>query len=55
MIVNTADTRDTVTIPGWGRSPEVGRSNTLQYSCMENYMDRGNWWASVHGITKSQT
>ena len=36
-------------IPGWGRSPGEGNSNTLQYFCLENPMDRGAWWATVHG------
>ena len=40
-------------IPGLGRSP--GEGNPLQYSCLENPMDRGAWWATVHGVTKSQT
>ena len=38
-----------------GRSPGVGNGNPLQYSCLENPMDRGTWWATVHGVTKSQT
>ena len=42
-------------IPGSGRSPGEGNSNALQYSCLENPMDRGAWWATVHGVTKSQT
>ena len=42
-------------IPGWGRSPGGGNSNPLQYSCLENPMDRGAWWATIHGATKSQT
>ena len=41
-------------IPGWGRSPGGGHSNPLQYSCLEDSMDRGAWWATVHGVTKSQ-
>ena len=41
-------------IPGLGRSPGEGHGNPLQYSCLENPMDRGAWWATVHG-TKSQT
>ena len=41
-------------IPGSGRSPGEGNGNTLQYSCLENPMDRGAWWATVHGVTKSQ-
>ena len=38
-----------------GRSPGGGHGNRLQYSCLENPMDRGAWWATVHGVTKSQT
>ena len=37
------------------KSPRVGNSNTLQYSCLENLMDRGAWWATVHGVTNRQT
>ena len=39
-------------IPGSGRSPGEGNGNPLQYSCLENPMDRGAWWATVHGVTK---
>ena len=42
-------------IPGLGRSPEGGNGNLLQCSCLENPMDRGAWWATVHGVAKSQT
>ena len=42
-------------IPGLGRSPREGNGNPLQYSCLENPMDRGAWWATVHGVAKSQT
>ena len=42
-------------IPGSGRSPGGGHSNPLQYSCLENPMDRGAWWATVHGVAKSRT
>ena len=42
-------------IPGLGRSPGEGHGNPLQYSCLENPMDRGSWRATVHGVTKSQT
>ena len=52
---NAGDTRDTGSIPGLGRSPGGGNGNPLQYSCLENPMDRGAWWATVHGVTKSQT
>ena len=42
-------------IPGSGRSPGGGHGNPLQYSCLENPMDRGAWWAEVHRVAKSQT
>ena len=42
-------------IPGWGRSPGEGNGNPLQYSCLENPRDGEAWWATVHGVTKSQT
>ena len=41
--------------PGWGRSPGGGHGNPLQYSCLEDPMGRGAWWATFHGVTKSQT
>ena len=40
-------------IPGLGISPGEGESYLLQYSCLENSMDRGAWWSTVHGVTKS--
>ena len=46
---------DKGSIPGSGRSPEEGNGNPLQYSCLENFMDRGSWQATVDGIPKSQT
>ena len=46
---------DPASIPGLGRSPRVGSGNPLQYSCLEDSMDRGAWRAAVHGVTKSQT
>ena len=46
---------DPGSIPGEGRFPGEGNGNLLQYSCLENSMDRGAWWAKVHGVTKSQT
>ena len=46
---------DLGSIPGLGRSPGKGNGNPLQYSCVENPMDRGAWWATVHGVAKSQT
>ena len=42
-------------IPGSGRSPGEGNGNPLQYSCLENSMDRGAWWATVYAVAKSQT
>ena len=49
------DARDSGSIPGLGRSPGVGNGNPFQHSCLENPTDRGTWWATVHGVTKSQT
>ena len=46
---------DLGSIPGSGRSPGEGNGNPLQYSCLENSMDRGVWWATVQGVAKSQT
>ena len=51
---NAEDTGDTGLIPGSGRSPGGGNSNPLQCSCLENPMDRGAWWATVHRVAKSQ-
>ena len=45
---------DPGSIPGLGRSPGEGNGNPLQYSCLENSMDGGAWWATVHGVAKSQ-
>jgi len=42
-------------IPGKGRSPGEGNGNLLWYSCLENSMDRGAWWVTVHGVKKSRT
>ena len=50
-----ANAGDEGLIPGSGRSPGEGHGNPLQYSCLENPMDRGAWWAMVHGVAKSQT
>ena len=47
-----ANAGDLGSIPGLERSPGEGNGNPLQYSCLENSMDRGAWWATVHGITK---
>ena len=51
---DAGDAGDTGSIPGSGRSPGGGHGNPLQYSCLENSMDRGAWRATVHGVTKSQ-
>ena len=52
---NAGDERDAGSVPGLGRSPGGGHRNPLQYSCLENPMDRGAWRATVHGVTKRQT
>ena len=52
---NAGDKRDMSLIPGLGRYPEGGNGNPLQYSCLENSMDREAWWATIHGVAKSQT
>ena len=53
--VNTGDIRDMGPIPGWGRFSGGGHGNQPQYSCLENPMDRGDWRATVHRVTKSWT
>ena len=50
---NAGDTREAGLIPGLGRSPGLGNGNSLQYSCLENYVDRGAWQATVHGVANS--
>ena len=55
MVKNPANAGDPGSIPGSGRSLGVGNGNALQYSCLENSMDRGAWRATVHGVGKSQT
>ena len=55
LSANARDERDTGVISVSGRSPGEGNGNPLQYSCQENPMDRGAWWATVHGVIKSQT
>ena len=52
---NAGDARDMSSIPGSGRFSGVGNGNPLQYSCLENPIDKGDWWATVHGAVKSQT
>ena len=55
LLVNAGDTRDVGSIPRLGRFPGEGNGNPVQYSCLKNPMDRGTWWATVHGVAKSQT
>ena len=55
MPVNKGDAGDVGSIPGFGRSPGEGKGNPLQYSCLGNSTDREALWATVHGVTKSQT
>ena len=50
---STCNAGDVGSIPGSGRSPREGNGDPLQYSCLENPMGRGAWWATVHGVTKS--
>ena len=52
---STCNAGDPGSVPGSGRSPREGNGNPLQYSCLESSMDRGAWWAIVHGVTKSRT
>ena len=50
-----ANAEDVDSVPGLGRSSGGGNGNSLQYSCLGNPMDRGTWWATVHGVAKSRT
>ena len=52
---NAGDIRAVGSVPGSGRFPGGGNGNPLQYSCLENPMDRGDWWATVHRVAESQT
>jgi len=52
---NARDVKDADLIPGLGRSPEGGHGRPLQDSCLENSMDKGAWWATVHRVAKSWT
>ena len=54
-LASAGDIRDVGLVPGWGRSPGGGNGNPLQYSCLENPVYRGAWWATVLGVTKSRT
>ena len=51
---STCSAGDLGSIPGLGRSPGEGNSYLLQYSCLKNSMDRGAWWATVHGVAENQ-
>ena len=53
--VSAYNAGDPGSIAGSGRSPGEGNGNLLHYSCLENPMDRGAWWATVHGVTESDT
>ena len=55
LSANTGDVGDMSSIPRLGRSPGEANGNPLQYSCLENLLDRGGWQATVHGVTKSRT
>ena len=55
LLPASADVRDPGLIPGLGRSPGGGNGNPLQYSCLENPMDRGAWQATIHRVTQSRT
>ena len=55
LLANAGDNRDAGSMPGMGRSPGEGNGYLFQYSCLEDSIDRGAWWATVHGTTKSQT
>ena len=55
LSANVGDARDVCSIPGLGRSHGGGNGNLLQYSCLENSMGRGAWWATVHGVAKTWT
>ena len=52
---NRGHAGETGSIPGLGRSPGIGNGNSLQYSCLENPMNRGVWWTTAHKVRKSQT
>ena len=55
LLANAGDMRDVGLTPGSERSHGRGHTNPPQFSCWENPMDRGSWWATVHKVTKSQT
>ena len=53
LTANARDSGDLGSVPGLARSPGEGNGNPLQYSCLENPMDRGAWWATIHGVQES--
>ena len=55
LSTNAGEAREAGSIPRSGRSPGVGNGNPLQYSCLGNSMERGAWWAMLHGFAKSRT
>ena len=55
LLANAGDITDVSSIPGWGRSPGGHQGNPLQYSCLENPMDRGAWGSTAHKVAKSWT
>ena len=55
MVKSACASGDLCLIPGWGRSSGEENINPLQYSCLQNSMDRGSWWATVHGVAESRT
>ena len=55
LSASAGEARDMGLVPGSGRSPGAGNGKPLQYSCLENSMDRGAWQATVHGVTELDT
>ena len=55
LLANAGDRRDAGSIPGLGRAPGGGHVNTLQYSCLENSMDRGAWWSTARRVAENPT
>ena len=53
LVANAGDVRGVGLIPGLGRSPGEGNGNPFLYSCLSKSMNRGAWWATVHGVAKS--